>query len=121
MIKRAQFIFLVGLAAGVLSGPVVLAAGDAEKGKPIYEKYCLLCHGPQGGGDGPQGKLMNPPAANFRTAESKKKPDAQLLKTIQDGHPKSAMTGWENELNMKDMNNVLSYIRQLAGPPDKGL
>jgi len=24
------------------------AAGDAAKGKPIYVKHCMVCHGPQG-------------------------------------------------------------------------
>jgi mono/diheme cytochrome c family protein len=99
----------------------VLAAGDPEKGRPIYEKYCLLCHGPQGMGDGPQGKLMNPPAADFKSPESKKKSDMVLLKTIQEGHSKTAMTGWENELNKRQMMDVLSYIRKLSGKDDKGL
>ncbi len=111
--------FVAGLGYG--SGSTVFAAGDPEKGRPIYEKYCLLCHGPQGMGDGPQGKLMNPPAANFRSPESKKKSDSELLKTIQEGHSKTAMTGWENELNKREMMNVLSYIRQLSGQADKGL
>jgi mono/diheme cytochrome c family protein len=111
--------FIAGF--GYWSVSTLSAAGDPEKGRPIYEKYCLLCHGPQGMGDGPQGKLMDPPAANFRSQESKKRSDSELLKTIQEGHPLTAMTGWQNELNKREMMDVLSYIRKLSVPGDKGL
>lgn len=123
MEKRMRLFLILGLVIGLgcWSGSTVFAAGDPEKGRPIYEKYCLLCHGPQGMGDGPQGKLMSPPAPNFRSPESKKKSDTELLKAIQEGHSKSAMTGWENELNKREMIDVLSYIRKLSGQPDKGL
>jgi mono/diheme cytochrome c family protein len=123
MEKRMRLILILGLVGGLgcWSSSTIFAAGDPEKGRPIYEKYCLLCHGPQGMGDGPQGKLMNPPASNFRSAESKKKSDSDLLKTIQEGHSKTAMTGWENELNKREMMDVLSYIRKLSGQGDKGL
>ena len=123
MEKRMRLILILGLVVGLTYGSVstLFAAGDTGKGRPIYEKYCLLCHGPQGQGDGPQGKLMNPPATNFRSPESKKKSDSELLEIIQKGHSKSAMTGWENELNKREMMDVLSYIRKMSGEGDKGL
>jgi mono/diheme cytochrome c family protein len=114
---------LLALAAGLVIGNgTALAAGDEpRKGQPIYEKYCLLCHGPQGLGDGPQGQLMKPPAANLRSAQSKAKSDAELLKVIREGHPNSAMTKWAGTLSEEEMKQVLAYIRQLSGGPDKGL
>lgn len=120
---RMRLILTFGLVVGLAYGSfsTLIAAGDSDKGRPLYEKYCLLCHGPQGLGDGPQGKLMNPPATNFRSTESKKKSDSELLEMIQKGHSKSAMTGWENELNKKEMMDVLSYIRKISGPGDRGL
>ncbi|MFY9270044.1 MAG: cytochrome c [Candidatus Manganitrophaceae bacterium] len=111
---------MLGLSIGI---PLAAeAAGDASKGRPVYEKYCLLCHGPEGRGDGPQGQLMKPPAANFKTPESRKKTDAELLKTIREGHPDSAMTRWKGILTEEpEMLNLLAYIRKLGGPPEKGL
>jgi mono/diheme cytochrome c family protein len=97
------------------------AEGAPQKGRPIYEKYCLLCHGPKGMGDGPQGQLMKPPAANFRSPESRNKSDAALMKIIREGHPDSAMTKWAGILSEADMQNVLAYIRQLSGGPDTGM
>jgi mono/diheme cytochrome c family protein len=98
-----------------------IAGGDPQKGKPIYEKHCLLCHGPQGIGDGPQGQLMDPPAPNFRDPGSKIKSDEELMKAIREGHPDSAMTKWAGILSEEDMDHVLSYIRKLSRGPDKGL
>jgi len=101
------------------SSAAVAADGGAQKGRPIYEKYCLLCHGPQGLGDGPQGQLMKPPAANLRSPQSRNKSDAELMKIIKEGHPNSAMTKWTGLLSEEDMRNVLAYIRQLTGGPEK--
>jgi mono/diheme cytochrome c family protein len=72
-------------------------------------------------GDGPQGQLLKPPAANFRSPQSKSKPDSAMLKTIREGHPDSAMTRWAGILSEEDMHDVLAYIRDLSGSRDKGL
>ena len=110
----------VGIPIVLILSVHAFAAGNPEKGKHVYEKHCLLCHGPEGRGDGPQGKLMSPPAADFHAPEIQKKSDKLLLKAIKGGHSGSAMTGFEYELNREELNNVLSYIRKLGGS-DKGI
>lgn len=89
------------------------AAGDARKGKAVYEKSCVLCHGPQGRGDGPVGKTINPPAADFTSAASKKKTDAELLATIENGRPPTAMVGWKGQLSEAEIQDVLAYVKSL--------
>ena len=127
MTQRAIISGILGLGlaiiiAGAGDGSMARAAdGASQKGRPIYEKYCLLCHGPQGLGDGPQGQLMKPPATNFRSPQSRNKSDAELMNIIKEGHPNSAMTKWTGVLSEEDMNNVLAYIRQLSGGPEKGM
>jgi len=97
-----------------MGGAVVHAAGgDSRKGKAVYEKSCVLCHGPQGRGDGPVGKTTNPPAADFASAASKKKTDAELLATIETGRPPTAMTGWKGQLSDAEIQDVLAYVRSL--------
>ena len=122
MKRRIYIIVVVGFGVAVWLGvPLQLhAGGDPTKGRSVYEKYCLLCHGPQGRGDGPQGQLLKPPATNFRNPESKAKTDDVLLKAIREGHPKTAMTEWKRELSEENMTNVLAYIRGLSGGPEKG-
>lgn len=89
------------------------AGGDARKGKAVYEKSCVLCHGPQGRGDGPVGKTINPPAADFTSAASKKKADAELLATIETGRPPTAMVGWKGQLSEAEIQDVLAYVKSL--------
>jgi mono/diheme cytochrome c family protein len=118
-LSRIVLVLVMGMVTW--SGTAQAAGDDPQKGRPVYEKYCLLCHGPEGRGDGPQGQLMKPPATNFKNPQSKNKSDAELLKSIREGHPNSAMTKWAGILSEEDMKQVLAYIRQLAGGPDKGL
>ncbi len=122
---RRRYLYLIlitGIVIGIGFGfeSIVRAEGDPANGRSIYEKYCLLCHGPQGRGDGPQGHLMNPPAANFRSPESRRKSDEMWLKAIREGHPDTAMTGWEDFLYDEEIEDVLAYIRAISGGPEKG-
>jgi mono/diheme cytochrome c family protein len=107
----------------VLPAEPALSA-DPDKGRPLFEKYCLLCHGPEGRGDGPVGLHTKPPAANFHSPESKKKPDAVLLRFIQQGHPETAMAAWKGALTDEQINDIIAYIRKLSppssGPADRG-
>jgi len=109
---------VLGLATWIQ--PSAETGGDALKGKPIYEKHCLICHGPQGRGDGPMGKSLSPPAANFSSPESMNKSDAQLLKVIREGHPDTAMTSWKGSLSDQEFQDVLAYVRRLSRGLDKG-
>jgi mono/diheme cytochrome c family protein len=93
--------------------PAHAAGGDARKGKIVYEKSCVLCHGPQGRGDGPVGKTVNPPAADFTSAASMKKTDAELLATIENGRPPTAMVGWKGQLSEAEIQDVLAYVKSL--------
>jgi mono/diheme cytochrome c family protein len=89
------------------------AGGDPAKGKAVYEKSCVACHGPQGKGDGPTGRVLVPPAADFTSAASRKKSDADLLKIIENGKPPTAMIAWKGQLSDQDIQNVLAYVKTL--------
>lgn len=104
---------LLSFQTWVAHTPVHAAAGDSRKGKAVYEKSCVLCHGPQGRGDGPVGKTINPPAADFTSAASKKKTDAELLATIENGRPPTAMVGWKGQLSEAEIQDVLAYVKSL--------
>ena len=89
---------------------VSAAAGDAAKGKPIFQSKCVTCHGPEGKGDGPLGQKLKPPAGNFTSDESKKKSEAELLDVIQNGKPKTSMVAWSKQLNEGEIQDVLAYV-----------
>jgi mono/diheme cytochrome c family protein len=89
-------------------------AGDATKGKVIFEKHCLSCHGADGKGTGPMGTLLTPPAANYTSDSSRLKSDAELLHTIQEGRTGTAMRSFKRWLTKQEMRDVLAYVRVLS-------
>ncbi len=89
-------------------------AGDPLKGRVIYERHCVSCHGAEGKGLGSMGPLLIPPAANFSAPMSRTKSDAELLKTIQEGRPGTAMRSFKKWLSKQEMRDVLAYVRFLS-------
>lgn len=89
-------------------------AGDPTKGKVIFEKHCLSCHGPDGKGSGPMGPLLTPPAADYTSDSIRAKSDAELLHTIQEGRPGTAMGNFKRWLSKQEMRDVLAYVRLLS-------
>lgn len=106
---------LMGLAIGSFSALVVWAAdtGDPAKGKPRYEQYCAVCHGPRGLGDGPMAKATSPPASRLSSPEVRSKSDQELLKIIADGKD-ATMPAWRGLLNDQELLDVLAYVRKLG-------
>lgn len=87
---------------------------DPERGKTIYEKYCMECHGEEGRGDGPRAPLLAPRPGNLVSAATSTKSDEELLDVITNGAPRTAMRGWKDELTEEDRVNVLAFIRSLV-------
>lgn len=86
--------------------------GNPIKGKSVYVANCINCHGTTGQGDGPIGQVLVPPAADL-TALSEKT-DKELLTTIRNGRPGTAMPSWKDHLSAQDLTDVLSYVRKLS-------
>jgi len=85
---------------------------NPNKGKVIYTTNCINCHGTKGLGDGPIGQMLIPPAADLTVIG--KKSDQELLTTIQNGRPGTAMPSWKGNLSAQDITDVLSYVRSLS-------
>ena len=113
-IPSAKVLFIAVLPALLLlPASFVAAAGDPSIGKAIYERHCMACHGPQGKGDGPAGKMLKPPAADFTSAGSKKKSEADFKAAVENGKAGTAMGAWKNQLSQPEMRDVLRYVSTL--------
>lgn len=92
-----------------------------ERGRLVYEKYCIGCHGAEGRGDGPAAAFLDPLPRNFQSAKFKFRTtasgefplDADLLRTVTCGLPGSSMPGFPlvAEIQRRD---VVSYVLHLA-------
>jgi mono/diheme cytochrome c family protein len=92
-------------------------AGAADDlGSKVFAQRCALCHGPDGHGDGPGSKALNPTPRNFHdTAYMSSRTDAQLLETIHKG--KGAMPKWGGVLSEAEITAVFAHVRELGKKP----
>lgn len=100
----------------VCGGTGVLLAQTAEglqRGQTIYREHCMECHGANGKGDGPKAPFLSPRPGNLISASTSAKTDKELLRTIAQGKPRTAMPGWKEALPEEDQQAVLQYIRSM--------
>lgn len=87
---------------------------DVARGKAVYERNCLVCHGTGGWGDGPKAASLKVAPANFHRFNSFLKSDEELLRTIEHGVVFSPMHSWRGQLTDGEMQDVVAYIRLLS-------
>jgi high-affinity iron transporter len=91
-----------------------LDAADAAQGKGVYDASCASCHGDAGNGDGPAGRDLSPPAADFTDAfHARYYSDAGRVRIIEKGSPDTAMAGFETQLDRQQILDVYAYVRSL--------
>ncbi len=91
--------------------PVPRATG-VPAGKTVFETNCVMCHGPQGKGNGPAGVALDPKPADLTSKPVQVQTDGELFWKISTG--RGAMPSWQT-LPEKDRWSVVDYIRSLAG------
>ncbi|GLU44888.1 cytochrome c [Allomuricauda sp. NBRC 101325] len=81
-------------------------------GQMMYSKYCKMCHGKKGLGDGSAGKVLDTPVANFTTPEFKEQTDGSIYYKISKG--RSNMPSFEKVIqNEEDFWMLVNYIKEL--------
>jgi len=108
--------------------PAIAAPGNADNGKKVYEKRCLMCHGEEGDGAGPGAEQLNPPPRDFSEALYKIKTtgaddpvpnDDDLYRMIRDGMPGTAMPGWTDILKEQEILDLVLYLKTFAELEDE--
>lgn len=100
------------LASAFASNPFPNSAASAARGKLLYDRHCVVCHGPSGRGDGPAARSMDasmddlsdlPPPPIF--------PDGVIVYRIAQG--KGLMPAWGKTLTHDELWDVLNHLRAL--------
>lgn len=88
--------------------------GDPEVGMQLYQKYCQVCHGVEGDGDGIMTKLMGiTPMDHTNPNETNRLSNEELVRSILDGKG-GFMPAWRGILSQGDVEALVSYIRLLS-------
>lgn len=118
---------LVVLFAG--GGPVTFAqeshigslTGEAGRGKQLYRRYCVGCHGPLGDGRGENAPWIDPKPRNFvtgtfkcRSTPSGELPnDEDLFKSLTRGFANSNMPSWL-PLTQQQRADLVAYVKTFS-------
>lgn len=97
-------------AGETVMNPTQHSAKNAERGKWLYENYCLVCHGSTGQGDGPLiPKFPNPPSFTSKSVMAYK--DGRLFHAITVGF--GDMPGHAGQIYENDRWLIVNYVREL--------
>jgi DMSO reductase family type II enzyme heme b subunit len=114
----ASFAASLALAADV---GTAVAQGDANAGKAVYERRCLLCHGEKGDGKGAGAEQLAPRPRDFskglykiRTSANKTPSDQDVFRIVTEGMPGTSMPAWA-VLPEKERWNLVAYLKTFAG------
>lgn len=100
-----------------VSNPVSPNEASLARGRLVYDTYCLVCHGAQGGGDGPvAGKLGYVPP--LVTDMTKQRSDGYIYAMIKQG--RGLMPRYGDKMRGADRWHVVNYVRQLQGAANSG-
>jgi cytochrome c oxidase cbb3-type subunit 2 len=122
---------LAGILALLLAvdGPLTFAqethvggiTGEANRGKPLYRRYCVGCHGPLGDGRGENAQWIDPKPRNFVTGTFKCRStptgelptDEDLYKSVTRGFVNSNMPSWL-PLTEQQRADLIAYVKTFS-------
>jgi len=121
--SAAFFVLLSSLAAFGQETRVGNLVGNADRGKALYQRYCIFCHGQFGDGTGESAPYLDPKPRDFtkgvykcRSTPSGSLPlDSDLFDTIGRGMHASGMPAWR-PLTRSQIQPSLFLLRRQIRP-----
>ena len=112
---------LRGLALALASASVLASTHDARpaktpaaRGAAVFSKYCALCHGAGGAGDGRATSLQKVPPANLTISTRGRSYKMQI---VREGGAalgrSSSMPAWRDVLTDAEITDVVEYVQTL--------
>ncbi len=98
--------------ACIIKSPLAGNTTAAPAGKLLYVKYCVVCHGNAGKGDGVAAPALAIPPADHSSVKVQSETDGSLYWKITTG--RGAMASYKSTLTDQQRWQLVSYIRTLA-------
>ena len=91
---------------------------EQQQGKILYTKFCSVCHGEQGKGDGFNAYNLDPKPRDFTDPRAMAGiDDATLLATITEGgkgvNKSPLMPAWGGRMNKMEIEYVIEYVKDI--------
>ena len=121
----ARFVRGLALAfasAGVLASTHELRPGNTPvaRGAAVFSKYCALCHGSGGAGDGRAAAMQKVPPADLTVST---RPLSYKLQIVREGGAalgrSSSMPAWREVLSDAEIADVVDYVETLNSTGSK--
>ena len=93
------------------SQPLPATKDSLQRGQVLYGINCVMCHGPQGLGNGPVGGFFNPKPYNLSTANVQNLTDSQIYVVISQGF--GIMPSIAENLDATERWDVVNFVRTL--------
>lgn len=106
---------LVGVQAVAKEWSGKIPSAD-ERGRELYDRHCVACHGPKAGGDGLMVPALRMVVPNFTEGFGERQQE-DLVRAVQ--HGKGVMPAFETSLNKDDIDKVIKYMGALGRAPEK--
>ena len=114
-------LLLCSVAASAQETRVGNLTGNVKRGKALYVRYCVFCHGPEGDGRGESAPYLDPKPRDFTKAVFKCRStpngslplDSDLYETISRGIHASGMPSWKPLLRQERVD-LVAYIKTFS-------
>jgi len=123
LISRAALALMIfwNLAGYAQESHIGKMVGNANRGRQLYQRYCIFCHGQYGDGKGESAAYLNPKPRDFtkavfkcRSTPSGSLPlDADLYDTITRGIHASGMPSWKPLLR-QERADLVAYVKTFS-------
>lgn len=100
----------------------IAPAGEAERGRLLFQRECAGCHGNDANGDGPAAKLISTPRKPPALAEGEfvylpagERPIDGIYTVITNGVPGSAMPSFASRLSEQQRADLAAWVAKVGG------
>ncbi len=99
--------------ADAVTNPVKPTPANLKEAQELYQKNCVICHGPKGASNGPAAGSLPQKPANFTDAKMMQKAtDGELFWKMTTGRP--PMPSWQDKLSETQRWELVNYLRKLT-------